>query len=67
VKTVALTDRAGERKIEIANVSQRADTIRDLVGAEMLANGGDYDAAFAKIRRSSPALFDAMNQPKIGI
>ena len=65
VKTIGVTDRTGERKVEIANASQRADTVRDLVNTEMQANGGDYDAAFSKVRKNNPALFEAMAQPKL--
>jgi len=63
LKTRGLTLKLGARKAEIANVSERRDALDTLVKAEMAANGGDYDRAFATVQKANPALFSAMKQP----
>jgi len=63
LKTVAVTLQAGARKAEIANATERRDAVDTLVKAEMAANGGDYDRAFAAVQKANPALFSAMKQP----
>jgi hypothetical protein len=63
LKTKALTQDFGARKAEIANTTERRDALDTLVKAEMAANGGDYDRAFATVQRANPALFAAMKQP----
>ncbi len=71
LKTVSILGNAGgtsastveSRKVEIANASNRRDAVNELLRAEMERNGGNYDAAFATVRRNHPALFEAMRQP----
>ncbi len=65
VKTVSVLSDAGERKVEIANAADRSDAIRTLVGAEQKVNGGNYDLAFATVRKNNPALFAEMKQPVV--
>jgi len=63
MKTRGLTLQFGARKAEIANATERRDALDTLVKAEMAANGGDYDRAFAAVQKANPALFAAMRQP----
>jgi phage I-like protein len=63
IKTLALTAHHSGRRTEVASSVGRRSTLDALVKAEMGANGGDYDAAFAAVQRANPALFDAMAKP----
>ena len=63
LKTRGITVNHGGRKAEMANASERRDALDVLIKAEIAANGGDYDRAFATVRRANPALFAAMKQP----
>jgi hypothetical protein len=63
LKTRALTQNLGVRKAEIANATNRRDTLDTLIKTEMTLNGGDYTRAFATVQKSNPALFSAMKQP----
>ena len=60
---MALTAGLGARKAEIANAGERRDTLENLLKAEMAANGGDYNRAFAAVQKANPALFAAMKHP----
>ena len=60
MKTRAETANGGARKIEIANVQERAAKVQGLVSKRMKEFGEDYDAAFANVRREQPALFAEM-------
>jgi hypothetical protein len=63
MKTEAVTLQMGDRKVEIANSVDRREALHKLVTAEMSANGGDYDRAYASVQKSHPALFAAMKAP----
>jgi hypothetical protein len=63
LKTQPLTLHLGARKADIANVSDRRDTLDTLIKTEMTDRGLDYDRAFAAVQKSNPALFSAMKQP----
>jgi hypothetical protein len=63
LKTRALTAGLGQRKAELANISERRDAVDALVRAEMAVNGGDYNRAFIAVQKANPALFIAMKQP----
>jgi hypothetical protein len=65
MKTASITLQMGERKIDISNESQRQEVLGDLIAAEMKTAGVTYDQAYARVQKSSPALFAAMKQPTI--
>lgn len=65
IKTVSITDRAGERKIEIANASARSEAVQTLVNAEMESTKCSYDVAHARVQKNNPALFAEMKHPEI--
>ena len=65
LKTGSVVERdSGPRKVEMANAAERRETMRALVNVELAANGGNYDAAWEKVQRAHPALFEAMRQPR---
>ena len=53
----------GDRKIELANASDRREMVAELVNEEMTKSGLDYDKAFSKVQKLHPTLFEAMAQP----
>ena len=63
LKTRGITVEMGSRKVEIANAADRHEAVQSLVRAELANHGGNYDQAFAAVRRAHPALFEAMQQP----
>lgn len=63
VKTTTITDDKGDRKVEIANASQRTETVTTLVNLEMARSKCSYDKAYAAVKRANPAIFEAMKQP----
>lgn len=63
LKTKAVTAQLGARKAEMANPGERRDALETLLRAELAANGGDYNRAFATVQKANPALFQAMKQP----
>ncbi len=66
IKTASILDGAGQRKIEIANASQRSEALQMLVKLEMDRAHCDYHTAFARVREANPALFAEMKEPKLG-
>jgi len=65
LKTIAVTSGAGERKLSIANASERRDAVRSLVETEMANTKCDRDTAFARVQAAHPALFEQMTQPAV--
>ena len=63
VKTSSITINRGERKIELANASERREMVTELVNEEMVTSKVNYDTAFAKVQKRFPQLFEAMKQP----
>ena len=63
LKTHSLTLNLGARKAEIANATDRRETLDTLIKTEMSANALDYDHAFVVVQKNNPALFSAMKQP----
>jgi len=62
-KTQSLIIDVGSRKTTIANAQDRQEAVRDLVALEIANTKCDYNAAFTKVQKANPALFDAMKQP----
>ena len=62
-KTKAMSADAAKRKLETGSVSARRQAVESLVRAEMISNGGHYDAAFQAVQQAYPALFESMKQP----
>lgn len=67
LKTRPVTAGLGQRKAEVANISERRDAVDALVRAEMAVNGGDYNCAFIAVQKANPALFVAMKQPAYSV
>jgi hypothetical protein len=65
VKTQSVTITRGERKIELANASDRREMVAELVNEEMAAAKISYDKAYARIQKKFPQLFEAMRQPAL--
>src|SRR6267154_2365600 len=59
-KTQSLIIDVGSRKTTIANAQDRQEAVRDLVALEIANTKCDYNAAFTKVQKANPALFDAM-------
>ena len=64
VKTDSITINRGDRKVELANASERREMLAELVNEEMTTNKVDYDTAFSKVQKRFPQLFEAMAQPE---
>ena len=65
LKTRGLTADMGSRKVEIANAADRHEAVQNLLRAELPKHAGNYDRAFAAVRKANPALFEAMQQPAV--
>lgn len=65
VKTASVTLQRGDRKIELANASERREMVVELVNEEMETGKCSYDTAFAKVTKKFPQLFEAMTQPQL--
>ena len=63
VKTASITINRGERKVELANASDRRDMVAELVNEEMANSRSSYETAFARVQKKHPQLFEAMAQP----
>jgi hypothetical protein len=60
MQTESKTLQMGDRKVSIANASDRRDALQTLVKTEMETGKVDYDTAFARVQKNNPALFEAM-------
>jgi hypothetical protein len=60
MNTTSKTLQMGDRKVSIANVSDRREAVQTLVKTEMESSKSDYDTAFARVQKNNPALFEAM-------
>ncbi len=62
VKTTAMSENLGERKVTIANETERKNKVQELVNAK-IAGGLNYDQAFNAVEKENPALFSDMKMP----
>ena len=65
VNTKSVTLQRGDRKVEIANSTERREMVSTLVKEAMESDKLTYDQAYTQVQRKFPQLFAAMTQPEI--
>jgi hypothetical protein len=71
VKTKSVTIQRGERKVELANESERTEMVNEIIEEicteKKWDRKKDYSKAFNEAQRRHPALFEAMKAPELNI